>query len=107
MEIIDDAVVRSRCLFRDSSFVFRPSIGRSGDILLVWNSMLWQIVDFYVGVYSMSALVRDVCSNIEWVATPVYAPNRFLDRNSLCGELSYVAGRWYRPWVIGGDFNII
>lgn len=40
MEVIDDVMVRSLCPFRDHSFVFCPSIGRLGGILLVWNSVM-------------------------------------------------------------------
>lgn len=75
MEMIEAAVVRSLCPFCDPNFVFCQSVGRSGGILLVWNSMLWQMLDVHVGVYSVSVLVKDVCFNTEWVATFVYGPN--------------------------------
>lgn len=95
------------CPFQDPSFVFFPSSGRSGGILLVWNSRLWHKVDVFVGVYSVSSLVKDVRTNSIWVATSVYGPNQSMYRSAFSGELSTVAERWHCPWVLGGDFNVI
>lgn len=81
MELIDNAAVRSLCPFRDPSFVCRPSLGRSGGILLAWNSKLWQMVDVFIGVYSVSVRIRDVRANCDWVATSVYGP--LINRQSL------------------------
>lgn len=52
-----------------------PSNGSSGGILLLWNSMLWKLLDVYVGFFSVSDLIRDARSKVEWVATSVYGPN--------------------------------
>lgn len=107
MDVIDDAVVSSLFPFHDPSFVFCPSTGRSGGILLVWNSTLWQMVDAYVGSILVSVLVKDVHTHVEWVATSVCGPNQSSDRSAFWAELSSIAGRWQHSWVIGGDFNII
>lgn len=37
MEVTDANVVRSVCAFPDASYVFPPSGGASGGILLFWN----------------------------------------------------------------------
>lgn len=40
MEVIDAQVISSICVFQDPIIVFVPS-----QILLVWNSLLWQMLD--------------------------------------------------------------
>lgn len=55
----------------------------------------------------MSALVRDLRKGVEWVDTSVYGPHISSDRNDFSAELNIVAGKWDRPWVVGGDFNAI
>lgn len=39
-----------------------------------------------MGVYSVLALVKDVRSNIEWVATSVYGPNQSMLRDAFGGS---------------------
>lgn len=75
MEVIDGLIVRSICSFHDPKYVFRHSNGMLGGILLVWNSLLWQMQDVYIGSFSISVLVKDVRKNVQWVATSVYGPN--------------------------------
>lgn len=57
MEVIDVKVIRSLSYFLDVNFVFAPSIGVSGGILLFWNSILWMQLDAFIGSFSVSALV--------------------------------------------------
>lgn len=63
----------------------------------MWNPVLWEMLDFHTGSYSMSVLVRDVRRDVEWVATSVYGPNISYDRSALWAELSSVAGIWHLP----------
>lgn len=65
------------------------------------------MVDVNVGVYSVSVLVEDARTNLDWVATSIYGPNQSLNRSTFWLELSFVAGRLHCPLVIGRDFNII
>lgn len=41
------------------------------------------------------------------MVTFVYGPNISSDRSTFWAELSFMAGKWYCPWVAGGDFIII
>lgn len=43
----------------------------------------------------MSALLKDVSSHAEWVATSVYGPSKASDKADFCVELSQVGGMWY------------
>ena len=51
-------------------------------------------------------LFKDVRRNVEWVATSFYGPNNASDRASFLLELSQVAMKWNKHWVLGGDFNV-
>lgn len=58
MEIIDDQVIRSICPWLSFQFVFRPSIGAYGGILLVSNDACWQKMDKFVRRFFVSALLK-------------------------------------------------
>ena len=78
-----------------------------GGVILFWNDALWHKLDEFVGRFSVSILLHDVRSNVEWVASSIYGPTVASDREDFWLELSAVAGRWNCPWVLGGDFNLI
>lgn len=52
MEVIDAKVIRSISVFPYASYVFAPSIAASRGVLL-WNPMLWQKLDDFVGSFSV------------------------------------------------------
>lgn len=58
MEDIDSHVIRYICRFHDPCFVFLPSNGSSGGTLLLWNSMLWQLLDVYVGLFLLEMIKK-------------------------------------------------
>lgn len=60
-----------------------------------------------MGRFSVSALLKDVRSNAEWVATSVYGLSKASNKADFWMKLSIVAGMWNRPWMLGGDFNAI
>lgn len=61
----------------------------------------------HVGQFSVSVMLKDVRSNVEWVAMSVYGPATINEKVAFWQELSQVAGMWNCPWLIGGDFNAI
>lgn len=58
MEVIDAQMFKSICNFHNFSFVFSPSVGVAGDILLIWYILFfgkkWMscrlLLDEFVGV---------------------------------------------------------
>lgn len=84
-----------------------PSIGSVGGLLLLWNAAFWQKIDEHVGRVSIAVLLKDVKRGSAWVTTSVYGPHNPTDRADFWLELNQVAGMWNRPWVLGGDFNVI
>ena len=106
MENIDAHIVSSIFPWLNCQFVFRPSVGAWG-ILLVWNAVYWYKVDEFVGRFSVSVLLKDVRRDAEWVAPSVYGPTNANDEADFWVELNQVAGLWNHPWVLGGDFSTI
>lgn len=106
MKVLDDAIVQSLRAFSKASWIYCPSIGNSRGILLVWNSRFGQKHDDYTRDFSMSVLVKDLQGGYEWVATSVYRSNNSSERAAFWAKLNFVVGKWGRPWVVGGDFNV-
>lgn len=107
MESNTDPILRLFCPWRSCQYAFCPSIGASGGILLVWNAALWQKLDEFVGRFTVSVRLKDARCDAEWVATSVYGPANVDDKEDLWVELNQVAGMWNRPWLLGGDFNVV
>lgn len=46
-------------------------------------------------------------NNVEFILTAVYARCSVLERLELWEELEYISAHHQKPWVIGGDFNVV
>lgn len=64
-------------------------------------------LDEFIGSFSVLVLVRDLRKGVYWVDTCVYGPCSSFDRKDFWAELDSMASKWNRPWVVGGDFNVI
>lgn len=55
MEVIEAHVIRSVCIFHDQilCFILLKASLESRDILLVWNSMFWRMLDVSICFYSV------------------------------------------------------
>ncbi|KAK1313990.1 hypothetical protein QJS10_CPA06g01086 [Acorus calamus] len=60
---------------RLSDFVFKPSEGASGGILLAWSNRRWKKLDERVGLFSVSVVLEDMISHWVWTWTGIYGPN--------------------------------
>ena len=69
------------------------STGSTGVILLLWNAAFWQKIDEKVGKFSISILLNDVRSNVEWVATSVYGPHNASEKSRVL-DGTYAGGRY-------------
>ena len=107
MEAIDAQVFQTFCPWLNFQYVICPSVGASGGILLVWNGDYWYKLDEFVGKYSVSVLLKDVRRDVLWVVTSVYGPINTSEKAAFLAELTSIVSLWNKPWVIGGDFNVI
>lgn len=80
-------------LFRLKRPIFSRNLSKLPEI---WTEIFLRGISFRI----LPNLARYGRNGTE-LTTPMYGPNQSLDRNAFWGELSFVEGRWNRPWVIG------
>ena len=83
------------------------AIHTAGGIWLAWDRRLFEKVDFFVGRFSVSALLKGIVDGFEWVYSGVYSPSDDSARNDMWVELDSMRLRWSSAWCLIGDFNII
>jgi exonuclease III len=89
-----------------ANFVFRPSIGASGGILVAWKDHInWAGVS-RVDDHSMSIIFHHV-DDVEWWLTCVYGPQLNQDKIAFLQELRDIRASCSGPWLVLGDFNLI
>lgn len=64
--------------------------------------MLWWRLVVFIGSFLVSILVGDARRDAKWVVTCVYGPHRSSARSAFWTELSVVAVKWNRLWVVKG-----
>ena len=76
MECIDSMTVRNFCPSRFDSFVFCPSVGASGGIVVLWNSSV--LTERLIEVKQFGIVVHFTSNhnNEQWTFVNVYGPCR-------------------------------
>lgn len=69
---LEDCMVRQIAGPRFFNWVGLNAVGSSGGILLVWDSQKLAMLDHWTGLFSVSAVVRDVEINKEWIISSIY-----------------------------------
>ena len=59
------------------------------------------------GQFLLSCKFKNCGDDFSWVFTTVYGPSIGPNKDCLWEGLGAIKGMWVKPWVIGGDFNII
>jgi hypothetical protein len=90
----------------DSNYIYLPSNGASGGVLISWRSSLGAAVASRVD--SFSASVQFSSDNGEaWWLTVVYGPQGNDNKIAFLQELRSIRSQCAGPWLLGGDFNLI
>lgn len=90
----------------DNNFVFLPSVGASGGILIAWRSKLGTIAASRIG--SFCASIQFCPDNgVPWWLTTVYGPQSNEGKIAFLHELRSVRANCTGPWMLAGDFNMI
>lgn len=106
-ENFDNNFIRNICPPTFDSFVFLPSIGASGGILVAWMGFAFQGQLVFSNTYAISVEFTSLLNNDSWILTTVYAPC------TPVGKKEFL--EWFREiqmppeidWIIVGDFNLI
>ena len=105
-ETIDRKMVGSIWSFRFREWAFLPSEGRSGGILVMWDSRTVRGVEVLLGAYSVSVKLSAVSGGNEWWFSGIYGPCRSRERKEFWEELAGLYGLCAECWCVGGDFNV-
>ncbi|XP_021820446.1 uncharacterized protein LOC110762145 [Prunus avium] len=103
---IDRRLVASVWCSRFRDWVFVPSTGRSGGIVIIWNTQFVSVIDSEIAEFSVSIKIRGT-SGADWWLSGIYGPCRQRDRGRFWVELAALYGLCGENWCIGGDFNVV
>jgi exonuclease III len=100
-------LIRQFCPKRFDNFVFSPSIGASGGLIILWNSSIFmgQVVEI-----NRSAIIVNFTSmhnNAIWTLVSVYGPCQGVERDNFVTWLYDLQIPQGANWLILGDFNFI
>lgn len=106
-ELVDDSLIRSIWGSNRCDYVFLPSEGASGGIIVMWKEGILIMEDYLIGAFSVSIKFPNVADNFVWVFTSVYGASDSGYYNQFWQELWDIRILFEDPWLIGGDFNAI
>ncbi|XP_026438068.1 uncharacterized protein LOC113336633 [Papaver somniferum] len=87
------------------NYVALDSIGRSGGIIIIWNTNTINVIDFLLGAFSISVRCNYINDDFVWMLTSVYGPVHDFEKDQFWDELRDMRTIWDDPWVLSGDFN--
>ena len=87
-------------------FVFVPSVGASGGILVAWKQALGTAGNFRVDNHCVSVQFLPTDSEPWWL-TCVYGPQGNEEKINFLQELRFIRTHCHGPWMVAGDFNLI
>ena len=87
-------------------FVFVPSVGASGGILVAWKQALGTAGNFRVDNHCASVQFLPTDSEPWWL-TCVYGPQGNEEKINFLQELRLIRTHCHGPWMVAGDFNLI
>jgi exonuclease III len=90
----------------DNNFIFLPSVGASGGLLIAWRACLGVVSSSRVDNFSASV---QFCPSEgpPWWLTSVYGPQENQAKIQFLQELRDIRALCADPWLVAGDFNLI
>ena len=74
---------------------------------MIWDKRVYEKIDYVVGCFSVSIVLKGVVDGSVWICTSAYGPTAAGLRDALWTKLDSVKVRWSSTWCVFGDFNII
>lgn len=88
-------------------YVFVPSVGAAGGVLLAWRRDVWEASLPTALTHSISVKLKCTGSHDAWWLTAVYGPQSDKAKREFLAELRSFREANDGPWLICGDFNMI
>jgi exonuclease III len=106
MQIISDRFILSMLGTDFNDFIYLPSVGAAGGILVAWRRHLGFTGQKRLDNYSVSV---QFCNNRgnEWWLTCVYGPQGGNEKILFLQEIREIRAECLGPWMLAGDFNLI
>jgi exonuclease III len=108
IENMDASIIRSSLGNEyDNNFVSLPTKGTRGGILIAARHAVMHLSNKMTTNHTISALVKDIRSDKEWMITAVYGPQGGLDKKMFIREMRKLKVSAKPEWLLIGDFNLI
>lgn len=106
-EVIDQTFIRNICPQGFDSFVYKPSVGASGGILVAWKGASFSGVEVFQNEFAISVEMTSMINNNSWVLTTVYAPCTPAGKRVFLDWFRNIQMPEHTDWLIVDDFNQI
>ncbi|CAO2206826.1 unnamed protein product [Urochloa humidicola] len=108
LETIDRQIVVETlgARFADN-FVSLPALGTRGGILLAVDEAYFRIVNYELGMHTVTVKLAATAGPVEWCLTAVYGPQEDNEKLQFLGELRWIQQSVTDKWLLIGDFNMI
>jgi exonuclease III len=106
-EHFDGQYLKKFCHKKFNEFVFLPSVGASGGMIIIWNGTLFKGELLFQNKFSLSVQFSCKISEASWVFTNIYGPYTSERKNAFIDWFSNIDMPDDSDWLILGDFNFI
>jgi hypothetical protein len=88
-------------------YLYLPSAGSRGGILVVWKYASWSVSSTVLSRYVFSVKIKHTSGGVEWWLSSVYGPTVDADKVAFLDELRQFCAIHVGAWLIVDDFNMI
>jgi exonuclease III len=106
MQVISSRLILSMLGTNFSDFIYLPSVGAPGGILVAWRQHLGFTGQKRLDNHSISVQFCNERGN-EWWLTCVYGPQGDNEKIMFLQEIRDIRVECLGPWMLAGDFNLI
>jgi hypothetical protein len=86
---------------------FLPPKGRSGWLLVGFNTDIFDIISQDISEFMITCLIHHKFKNISWNFINVYGAVHIENKDKFLCEFSSICSKCKGPTIFGGDFNVI
>ncbi|XP_026417555.1 uncharacterized protein LOC113313043 [Papaver somniferum] len=106
-EMLDDQLIKSLWGNNECDYVYLPSEGRSGGIIVMWNPSIVMKEEELLGAFYVTLKFKNIHDGFVWIFTFVYGATDPLDYDQFWQELFDIRTIYSYPWCLVGDWNAI